>query len=68
DNPSSKLASPVASRNDFSQKRVTFYSKKERKLIKTEVMDQLYQNAVLCENLFSVEPPQKKFLVTLSNV
>jgi hypothetical protein len=23
-------------------------------------MDQLYQNAVLCENLFSVDPPQKK--------
>jgi hypothetical protein len=68
DNPSSKLASPVASRNDFSQEWVAFDSKKECKPIKTEVMDRIYQNAVLCENLFSVEPPQKKVLVTLSNI
>ena len=27
-------------------------------------MDRIYQNDVLCENLFSVEPPQKKVLVT----
>jgi len=31
-------------------------------------MDQFYQNAILYENLFSVETPKKKVLITLSNI